>query len=89
MIYYGKTIKSTINLNEVNYKEIKRLVDEEKVKSIAQAINDAIDLYLREIKRQEYAKSMMEAAKDPEFMKEVEQINKEFEGIDAKVDEEW
>lgn len=85
----GKTIKSTININEVCYEEIKKLVEEEEVKSLTQAINDAIALYLKEIKRRKYAEGMMEAAKDPDFIKENEQIEKEFDGIDAEVEGEW
>lgn len=85
----GKTVKSTININEVCYEEIKKLVAEEEVKSLTQAINDAIALYLKEIKRRKYAEGMMEAAKDPDFIKENEQIEKEFDGIDAEVEGEW
>lgn len=85
----GKTVKSTININEVCYEEIKKLVEEEEVKSLTQAINDAIALYLKEIKRRKYAEGMMEAAKDREFIKENEQIEKEFDGIDAEVEGEW
>ena len=85
----GKTVKSTININEVCYVEIKKLVEEEEVKSLTQAINDAIALYLKEIKRRKYAEGMMEAAKDREFIKRTMECQKEFDGIEEEVEGEW
>ena len=76
-------------IKDADKKEEKVELTEEEVKSLTQAINDAIALYLKEIKRRKYAEGMMEAAKDPDFIKENEQIEKEFDGIDAEVEGEW
>lgn len=89
MYYTGKTIKSTINIDIACYEEIKKLVKKEEVKSLTQAINDALSLYLKEIKRRKYAEGMKKAANDPDFIKENEQIEKEFDGINVEVKEEW
>lgn len=43
----------------------------------------------KKIDREEYRKAMLEASKDPEFIKRNEDIMKEFEGIDAEIESEW
>lgn len=42
-------------------------------------------IYKHNIRNDEYPKGMLEAAKDPEFIKRNEEIMKEFEGIDVGV----
>lgn len=43
----------------------------------------------KKMSREEYRKGMLEASKDPEFIKRNEEIMKEFEGMDAKIEGEW
>ena len=40
----------------------------------------------KKIDREEYRKAMLEASKDPEFIKRNEEIMKEFEGLDSELD---
>lgn len=39
--------------------------------------------------REEYRKGMLEASKDPDFIKRNEEIMKEFEGVDAEIEGNW
>ncbi len=43
----------------------------------------------KKLTKEEYRKGMLEAAKDPEFIKRNEEIMKEFKGIDAAIEGEW
>lgn len=43
----------------------------------------------KKLSKEEYRKGMLEAAKDPEFIKRNEEIMKEFEGNDAEIEDEW
>ena len=42
----------------------------------------------KKINREEYRKAMLEASKDPEFIKRNEETMKEFEGIDAEINDD-
>ena len=87
----GKEYKPS---NADDYKKVAKgnsqlIIGHIEVKSLTQAINDAIALYLKEIKRRKYAEGMMEAAKDREFIKRTMECQKEFDGIEEEVEGEW
>ena len=70
----------------ISYEKIKPIINPYLVNYLTYP---EVKFYLKEIKRRKYAEGMMEAAKDPDFIKENEQIEKEFDGIDAEVEGEW
>jgi len=85
----GETVKNTLNINALFYEEIKELVKEEKVKSFTEFINEAIEFYLKDLKRKEYARKMKEASEDKEFIKRTMECQNEFDSLDSEVDKKW
>ena len=86
-------VKSTVNLNR-NYKEhLDLFVRMNRISSVTEGINDALEAYVKNTQKAIYEEQMAEAAKDRAFMERTIGSQSEFETIDHEgltlEDEEW
>ena len=84
-----QVIKTTINLKYEYKKQLNELVEDKIIASTTDGINQAIELLLKEKKKQQYMKKMEEAAQDKYFIERTMLSQKDFEEIETEVSEEW
>ncbi|MDR3292644.1 MAG: hypothetical protein LBT20_00905 [Clostridiales bacterium] len=82
-------VKSTINLSAALKNELNEYVERKLVSSFSSGVNAAIELYLKELRREEYDRLMEAASRDQDFMARTLECQKELEPYDARVGEEW
>lgn len=81
-----QVIKTTINLKSEYKNQLNELVEEKVIASITDGFNQAIELFLKEKKKQQYIKKMEEAAKDKNFIKRTINSQKDFDAIETEID---
>ncbi|HHX68129.1 MAG TPA: hypothetical protein GX708_08785 [Gallicola sp.] len=84
-----QVIKTTINIKSEYKNQLNELVEEKVIASMTDGFNQAIELFLKEKKKQQYIKKMEEAAKDKNFIKRTINSQKDFDAIETEVSEEW
>lgn len=60
--------------------------------SVNAAVREALEKYIADLEREEFRRSMADAAKDPAFLKDIEDAGKAFDGADretARMIPEW
>lgn len=82
-------IKTTINLKSEYKNQLNELVEQKEIASMTDGFNQAIELFLKEKKKQQYIKKIEEAAKDKNFIKRTINSQKDFDAIETEVSEEW
>ena len=80
------TIKSTININKYYKEQMEYLVKINKISSVTEGINIAIEQYIKEKQKEIYAMEMEKAKSDPEFIKRTIGVQKEFEKSDSDIE---
>lgn len=80
-----QVIKTTINLKSEYKNQLNELVEEKVIASITDGFNQAIELFLKEKKKQQYIKKMEEAAKDKNFIKRTINSQKDFDAIETEI----
>jgi Ribonuclease G/E len=78
---------ATVPINFMN--ELKKLADANKIPSVNSAINEALELYLKNLKESQYDKLMAEAAQDKAFLKRTMTCADDFKAVDGEVTGEW
>ncbi len=84
-----KTVRYTATLPEESLEELKSLAKEKKIPSVNSAIKEAVEDYLKEVKRSEYETLMSEAGKDKDFLERTINCTEDFKTIDSEVAGEW
>jgi Arc/MetJ-type ribon-helix-helix transcriptional regulator len=80
-----KTVrKVTFALDAALIEQVQHMVKEGKVKSQTEFIEQAMRARLRQIEWEEWCKEMEEASKDPLFLADQEEIDREFAYADAE-----
>lgn len=69
--------------------QLKEMAEAEQIPSINFAIREAIELYLKDIKKREYEVLMEEASQDKEFLDRTLECAEDFEFVDSEVSDEW
>ena len=69
--------------------ELKALVNSKQIPSVNFAIKQAVDEYLKQIKKNQYDAMMKEAAKDEAFTSRTSKCNEDFTFADSEVESEW
>jgi hypothetical protein len=83
------SIKYTVVLPSEYISELKELASKKIIKSVNNGIKIAIEKYIEQEKKELYAQSMAEAAKDENFLKRTLDCQKDFANVDCEVGEEW
>lgn len=85
-------VKYTVVLPESSINELKELAGSNKIASVNAGVREAIEEYIVKMKTTDYRNKLIEAAKDPEFIKRSEEIMKSFRYVDKEAEEmipEW
>ena len=84
-----EAIRITATLPAAFIDELKTLVNSKQIPSVNFAIKQAVDEYLKQIKKNQYEAMMKEAAADKAFMSRTSKCNEDFAFADSEVDSEW
>ncbi|MBS4022121.1 MAG: ribbon-helix-helix protein, CopG family [Dethiobacter sp.] len=79
-----KLKKVTFALPESVLHRLRELVAEKRVSSANAVVREAVEEYIIRIEREEFARSMAEAAKDPEFIRDIREADDSFRDSDAE-----
>ena len=86
-------VKSTVNLNREYKEQLELFVQMNRIASITEGINAALEIFVKENQKAIYAEQMAEAAKDRAFMKRMLASHSEVDQIDSEdlalEDGEW
>lgn len=89
MLNTTKTVRFTATLPSVYMDELKQLAKEQQIPSVNFAIRQAIDEYLKQVKKREYDERMKAAANDKAFMERTMKCAEDFGFSDSEVLGEW
>ena len=79
--------KVTFSLSGDLLEEIKELVQGEETWSQNKFVEEALQEYIRKIRREMLRAEYAKASKDPLFLSDIKQIQKDFKRADAEVSE--
>lgn len=79
--------KATFALPETLLKKLKLLANNNRVPSVNAAVREAIEEYIVKLEREEFRNAMEEAAKDPDFIRDITDTEKDFRRLDAETAE--
>ena len=81
-----KTIKkkSTYFLSEEILSEIKEIVPAKGLRSQNALVEEALRSYIDEFKRENLRKQYLEASLDPQFLSDINEVEKDFQKADAE-----
>ncbi len=89
MLNTSKTIRYTATLPELYIDELKEMAQAKVIPSVNYAIREALDGYLKQIKKNEYEAKLREAADDAAFMQRTMNCAEDFSCSDSEVQGEW
>lgn len=84
-----KTVRYTATLPEDYIYDLKELAKEEKIPSVNYAIKEALGVYLKQTKKEQFEEQMKEAAKDKAFLKRTLNCDDDFKYADSEVGRDW
>lgn len=79
-----KLKKATFTLPENLLDKLRTYVDNQTVPSANALVREAIERYVAELEKEAFAKEMAEAANDPDFIRDIEDVEKDFAYADAE-----
>ena len=89
MLNTTKTVRFTATLPSVYIDELKQLTKEQQIPSVNFGIRQALDEYLKQVKKREYDAMMKAAANDKAFMERTMKCAEDFRFSDSEVQGEW
>ena len=89
MLNTSKTVRFTATLPALYIDELKELAKLQQIPSVNFGIRQALDEYLKQMKKAEYDAQMKAAAKDDAFLKRTFQCAEDFSYSDSEVQGEW
>ncbi len=89
MLNQTKTVRFTATLPSAYIDELKKLAKQQQIPSVNFAIRQALDEYLKQVKKREYDEMMKEAANDKAFMERTMKCAQDFYFADNEVSGEW
>lgn len=79
--------KATFALPEPLLIRLKSLANNKKISSVNAAVREAIEDYIVKLEREELRNAMEIAAKDPAFIRDITDTEKDFKHLDAETAE--
>ncbi len=83
------TSRVTATLPTEQVKMLKQLSLEHRIPSVNFAIRQAVDEYLKQLKKSQYETLMAEAANDDDFIQRTISCAEDFAYVDSEVTGEW
>lgn len=78
------TVKSTINLNKYYKEQLELFVQMNRISSVTEGINTALENYVKTMQKTIYSEQMKAAAADKNFMERTMASQRDFEQIDSQ-----
>ena len=85
----SSTSRVTATLPTEQVKMLKQLSLEHRIPSVNFAIRQAVDEYLKQLKKTQYETLMADAANDDDFIQRTMSCAKDFAYVDSEVAGEW
>ncbi|HHY38750.1 MAG TPA: hypothetical protein GX507_07490 [Clostridia bacterium] len=76
--------KATFTLPVPLLAKLRSLASSKKIPSVNSAVRQALEKYVAELERKDFRKAMAEAAQDPEFLRDLDDIQAAFDRADAE-----
>jgi len=89
MLNYTETTRYTATLPVAALNELRMLASENLIPSVNYGIRQAVDEYLKQIKKAQYAAQMKKAAADKAFIERTNRCAEDFSFSDSEVQGEW
>jgi len=89
MMNYTETTRYTATLPVAALNDLKALAGENLIPSVNYGIRQAVDEYLKQIKKAQYAAQMKKAAADEAFIERTSRCAEDFSLSDSEVQGEW
>ncbi len=83
------TVKSTININSEYMDELKFLVSKNIITSLTEGINQSLELFIKEKKKELYEKQLAAAANDKDFLERTLGCQSDFDKKENGAPGEW
>ena len=85
----SKTVRYSATLPLAYVNELKELAREKKIPSVNFAINEALDVYLKDKKAAQYETLMKEAGQDKVFLTRTMNCAEDYSAVDGEVFGKW
>ncbi|HAX17390.1 MAG TPA: hypothetical protein DCY00_02185 [Actinobacteria bacterium] len=82
----------TFSLSEETVSELKNLASDKKGVSLNYVVREALTQYISGVKKNKYEEELKLAAKDPDFIKDYEEVARDFSSSDKETSdmmEKW
>lgn len=89
MLNATKTIQYTATLPSDYIDELKQLTKTQQISSVNFGIREALDEYLKQVKKRKYDEMVKAAAKDKSFIERTMKCTEDFSFSDSEVEGEW
>jgi predicted DNA-binding protein len=80
----GRLKKVTFALPDSLLHKLRILADRKRIPSVNAAVREAVEEYVNNLEREDFHKAMADAAKDPEFMRDLQETEEAFQYADAE-----
>lgn len=92
MVETTKLKKVTFALPETLLQRLRTLADQKRIPSVNSVVREAVEEYVTNLEREDFRQAMAEAARDPEFIRDLRETEEAFRHADAetaKVIPQW
>lgn len=80
----SKLKKATFTLPESLLEKLRAYVENQTIPSANNAVREALEKYVANLEKEAFAKEMAEAANDPDFIRDIEELDRDFQYADAE-----
>lgn len=89
MLNTTKNVRFTTTLPQNYIDELRKLAKEQTIPSVNFGIKEALDEYLKQMKKAKYEAEMQKAANDKDFLQRTYECAEDFKKLDGEVFGEW
>jgi len=84
MVASGRLKKVTFALPDNLLQRLRTLADQKRIPSVNSAVREAVEKYVTDLEREDFRRALAEAARDPEFVRDVRETEEAFRHADAE-----
>jgi predicted DNA-binding protein len=80
----GKLKKVTFAFPDSLLQRLRALADQKRIASVNSVVREAVEEYVTNLERENFRQAMAEAAKDPEFIRDLRETDEAFRHADSE-----
>lgn len=80
----GKLKKVTFAFPDSLLQRLRTLADQKRITSVNSVVREAVEEYVTNLERESFRQTMAEAARDPEFIRDLRETAEAFSNADAE-----